>query len=103
MVTYLLIHLMLLTVKNTRDFIQSIAKDAHQIGKDQDIYASVMIAQAILESDSGKVHLHNHQIITCFGIKGDYKGQSVTFNTLEADSSNHMFSIQAGFRKYPKY
>ena len=36
-----------------------------------------------------------------FGIKGDYKGQSVTFNTLEADSSNHMFSIQSGFRKYP--
>lgn len=28
-----------------------------------------MIAQAILESDSGKVHLHNHQIITCLESK----------------------------------
>ena len=87
--------------QDTRDFIQSIAKDAHQIGKDQDIYASVMIAQAILESDSGKTSLAQSPNHNLFGIKGDYKGQSVTFNTLEADSSNHMFSIQAGFRKYP--
>ena len=87
--------------QDTRDFIQSIAKDAHQIGKDQDIYASVMIAQAILESDSGKSSLAQSPNHNLFGIKGDYKGQSVTFNTLEADSSNHMFSIQAGFRKYP--
>ncbi|WP_381403794.1 amidase domain-containing protein [Staphylococcus epidermidis] len=87
--------------QDTRDFIQSIAKDAHQIGKDQDIYASVMIAQAILESDSGKSSLAQSPNHNLLGIKGDYKGQSVTFNTLEADSSNHMFSIQAGFRKYP--
>ncbi|MCG1816932.1 amidase domain-containing protein [Staphylococcus epidermidis] len=87
--------------QDTRDFIQSIAKDAHQIGKDQDIYASVMIAQAILESDSGKSSLAQSPNHNLFGIKGDYKGESVTFNTLEADSSNHMFSIQAGFRKYP--
>lgn len=87
--------------QDTRNFIQSIAKDAHQIGKDQDIYASVMIAQAILESDSGKSSLAQSPNHNLLGIKGDYKGQSVTFNTLEADSSNHMFSIQAGFRKYP--
>lgn len=39
--------------KATREFITSIAKDAHKIGQDNDIYASVMIAQAILESSSG--------------------------------------------------
>ncbi|WP_176324613.1 glucosaminidase domain-containing protein, partial [Burkholderia vietnamiensis] len=39
--------------KSTRDFIKSIAKDAHQIGQKEDLYASVMMAQAILESDSG--------------------------------------------------
>ena len=32
--------------KATREFITSIAKDAHKIGQDNDIYASVMIAQA---------------------------------------------------------
>lgn len=40
--------------KDTRQFVKSIAKDAHRIGQDNDIYASVMIAQAILESDSGR-------------------------------------------------
>ena len=30
--------------KATREFITSIAKDAHKIGQDNDIYASVMIA-----------------------------------------------------------
>lgn len=39
--------------KSTRDFIKTIAKDAHQIGQKEDLYASVMMAQAILESDSG--------------------------------------------------
>jgi flagellum-specific peptidoglycan hydrolase FlgJ len=40
-------------VYSTRDFIKTIAKDAHQIGQKEDLYASVMMAQAILESDSG--------------------------------------------------
>lgn len=87
--------------KNTRDFIKSIAKDAHQIGQKEDIYASVMMAQAILESDSGNSALAQKPNFNLFGIKGDYHGQSVSFNTLEADSSNSMYNITAGFRKYP--
>lgn len=87
--------------KDTRDFIKSIAKDAHKIGKEQDIYASVMMAQAILESDSGKSALAQSPNYNLFGVKGAYNGQSVTFNTLEADSGNNMFNIQASFRKYP--
>lgn len=47
--------------KATREFITSIAKDAHKIGQDNDIYASVMIAQAILESSSVIALLHKHQ------------------------------------------
>ena len=70
--------------KGTRDFIKSIAKDAHKIGQDKDLYASVMIAQAILESSSGNSTLAQAPNYNLFGIKGSYKGQSVNFNTLEA-------------------
>lgn len=87
--------------KGTRDFIKSIAKDAHQIGQNKDIYASVMIAQAILESSSGNSAIAQAPNYNLFGIKGSYKGQSVNFNTLEAGSDQSMFSINAGFRKYP--
>lgn len=86
--------------KDTRSFIKSIAKDAHDIGQNDDIYASVMIAQAILESDSGRSALSKSPNYNLFGIKGAYQGQSVSFNTLEADGSD-MYSINAGFRKYP--
>lgn len=79
--------------KGTRDFIKSIAKDAHKIGQDKDLYASVMIAQAILESSSGNSTLAQAPNYNLFGIKGSYKGQSVNFNTLEVGSDNSMFSI----------
>ena len=81
--------------KGTRDFIKSIAKDAHKIGQDKDLYASVMIAQAILESSSGNSTLAQAPNYNLFGIKGSYKGQSVNFNTLEG-SDNSMFSINLG-------
>lgn len=87
--------------KDTRDFIKSIAKDAHQIGQHEDIYASVMIAQAILESDSGNSALAKEPNFNLFGMKGSYKGQSSTFNTLEANGNDDMYQISAQFRSYP--
>ncbi|NCA41801.1 CHAP domain-containing protein, partial [Streptococcus equi] len=54
-----------------------------------------------LESSSGNSTLAQAPNYNLFGIKGSYKGQSVNFNTLEAGSDNSMFSINAGFRKYP--
>ncbi|WP_412518930.1 amidase domain-containing protein [Staphylococcus simulans] len=86
--------------KATRDFIKSIAKDAHDVGQDKDIYASVMIAQAILESDSGNSSLARAPHYNLFGIKGAYKGHSANFNTLE-DNGGSMYQISAGFRSYP--
>lgn len=87
--------------QDTRKFIKSIAKDAHKIGQKEKIYTSVMMAQAILESDSGKSNLAQSPNYNLFGVKGSYNGESVNFNTLEAGSDNQMFSINAGFRKYP--
>ena len=59
-----------------------------------------MIAQAILESDSGRSALAKSPNHNLFGIKGAFEGNSVSFNTLEADG-NQLYSINAGFRKYP--
>lgn len=86
--------------KSTRDFIKKIAKDAHDIGQREDIYASVMMAQAILESNSGNSALARAPHYNLFGIKGAYKGQSATFNTLE-DNGGQMYQISASFRSYP--
>jgi flagellum-specific peptidoglycan hydrolase FlgJ len=36
--------------KDTRQFVKSIAKDAHRIGQDSDIYASVMNAMCIFSN-----------------------------------------------------
>ncbi|MBI5974436.1 amidase domain-containing protein [Staphylococcus canis] len=86
--------------ESTRKFVNTIAKDAHDIGQKHDLYASVMIAQAILESDSGRSALSQAPHYNLFGMKGAYGGQSSTFDTLESNGHN-MYQISASFRKYP--
>lgn len=90
-------------VKATNPFLQAIIPSASVIAHENDLYASVMMAQAILESGWGTSKLAaapNHNL---FGIKGDYKGQSVNMNTLEDSGGQNYYSIQANFRKYPSY
>ncbi|UXR69476.1 amidase domain-containing protein [Staphylococcus sp. IVB6246] len=86
--------------QSTRKFINDIAEDAHRIGQENDLYASIMIAQAILESDSGRSDLAQSPNYNLFGMKGAYHGEKVGFNTLESNGS-HMYQIHADFRKYP--
>ncbi len=89
--------------QTTDQFLKKIADDAQEIGQKEGIYASVMMAQAILESGSGNSLLSSEPNHNLFGIKGSYKGSSVTFNTLEQDSSEQSYQIRAQFRKYPSY
>ncbi|HAP9616478.1 TPA: N-acetylmuramoyl-L-alanine amidase [Enterococcus faecium] len=89
--------------QTTDQFLKKIADDAQKIGQKEGIYASVMMAQAILESGSGNSLLSSEPNHNLFGIKGSYKGSSVTFNTLEQDSSGQSYQIRAQFRKYPSY
>lgn len=89
--------------QTTDQFLKKIADDAQEIGQKEGIYASVMMAQAILESGSGNSLLSSEPNHNLFGIKGLYKGSSVTFNTLEQDSSGQSYQIRAQFRKYPSY
>ncbi|WP_239253603.1 muramidase family protein [Listeria ilorinensis] len=84
-------------------FINSIAPDAQSIAAANDLYASVMIAQACLESGYGSSTLSSAPNYNLFGIKGTYNGQYVEMKTLEDDGSGNYYQITAKFRKYPNY
>ena len=64
------------------------------------LYASVMIAQTILESNSGQSALSQAPNYNFFGIKGDYNGKSVTMQTWEDDGNGNAYTIDAAFRSY---
>ncbi|GCF95511.1 hypothetical protein NRIC_34020 [Enterococcus florum] len=89
--------------QSTDKFIEKIAEQSREIGQKNDIYASVMIAQAILESSSGNSSLAAEPNYNLFGIKGKYKNQSVSFTTTEQDKDGKGYKIKAEFRKYPSY
>nr|WP_088825883.1 LysM peptidoglycan-binding domain-containing protein [Listeria goaensis] len=94
------------TLKSTasvQSFINQISLSASQIATANDLYASVMIAQAILESAYGTSALGSAPNYNLFGIKGTYNGQSVLKQTLEDDGNGNYYPINAHFRKYPSY
>ncbi|MDO4667274.1 MAG: glucosaminidase domain-containing protein [Streptococcus sp.] len=90
-------------MNQTEYFINQIAEPARQLGQDNDLYASVMIAQAILESSSGQSTLSSYPHYNLFGIKGSYDGQSATLQTLEDDGQGNTYTIDDSFRSYPSY
>lgn len=89
--------------QTTKDFIEKIGNDARKLGLENDLYASVMIAQAILESASGNSLLASPPHYNLFGIKGKYQGLSVSFATSEDDGKGNLYTIQANFKKYSSY
>lgn len=91
------------TPANTSEFIHSIGEDAREIASKNDIYASVMIAQAILETGSGGSDLGKPPYFNLFGIKGSYNGDSVTMYTKEDDGTGNQYTISSRFRDYPSY
>ena len=84
-------------------FISQIGEPARQLGQDNDLYASVMIAQAILESGSGQSGLSSDPHYNLFGIKGHYEGQSANMQTWEDDGEGNAYTINDSFRSYPSY
>lgn len=82
-------------------FIKTISKDAQEICRDNDLYASVLIAQAAIESNFGRSGLSVSPINNLFGIKGSYNGNSVLVPTKEDDGSGNLYEIKAAFKKYP--
>src|SRR5699024_2241369 len=88
--------------KDPATFIAEIASYAKPVAEANDLYASVMIAQAALESGWGQSSLSSAPNYNLFGIKGSYNGQSVTMSTQEF-TNNQWITINAAFRKYPSY
>lgn len=92
-------------VKNqsTSDFINAIGVYARKIAWEHDLYASVMIAQAILESGAGNSSLSSMPYYNLFGIKGEFNGATVVMKTQEDDGKGNLFMIDSAFRQYPSY
>ncbi|KRK90946.1 glucosaminidase domain-containing protein [Companilactobacillus futsaii] len=84
-------------------FIDYIGNSARKLASNNDLYASVMIAQAMVESGWGTSGLASAPNYNLFGIKGDYDGESVNMGTQEDDGSGNLYSISSNFRKYPSY
>ncbi|MGM0241268.1 peptidoglycan DD-metalloendopeptidase family protein [Enterococcus sp. AZ103] len=84
-------------------FIRKIGESARKIGQEKDLYASVMISQAILESASGQSTLAQAPNYNLFGIKGTHNGKSVSMATQEDFGNGNLYSTQAGFRVYEDY
>lgn len=89
--------------KNVESFIRKIGESARKVGKANDLYASVMIAQAVLESASGQSALAQAPNHNLFGIKGEYNGKSVSYATQEDAGNGELYTIRASFRQYNNY
>ncbi|EJC3746436.1 peptidoglycan DD-metalloendopeptidase family protein [Enterococcus faecium] len=89
--------------ESVESFIRKIGESARKVGQKNDLYASVMIAQAILESASGQSKLAQAPNYNLFGIKGTYNGNSVSFVTQEDLGEGVLYTTQATFRKYKNY
>lgn len=89
--------------ESTEKFITEIGETCRKLAGENDLYASVMIAQAILESGSGTSKLAVPGNYNLFGMKGAYNGNSITVSTKECDSDGNYYSTKASFRKYPSY
>lgn len=84
-------------------FLNKIIPAAQQATEGKDVYTSVMIAQAALESAWGTSGLSAEPNHNLFGVKGSYNGQSVNMYTLEDSGAQHYYGIYDNFRKYPSY
>lgn len=85
------------------EFIKLIGKDAQVVAKKNKLYASVMIAQAALESGYGNSDLASAPNYNLFGIKGSSKGRSVNMATMEESAAGDYYPIRSNFRAYDSY
>ncbi|MDU5020981.1 MAG: glucosaminidase domain-containing protein [Clostridiales bacterium] len=89
--------------ESVEQFIQKIGEEARKIGQENELYASVMIAQAILESASGQSVLAQAPNYNLFGIKGTHNGRGVSFVTQEDLGNGTLYTTQATFKQYQSY
>lgn len=81
-------------------FIVKLSKPAiKSYNKNKEVLPSIVIAQAVLESDWGTSGLYLNAN-NPFGIKGDYNGESIRYKTAEYVKGKRVYEV-ANFRKYP--
>ncbi|MBM6614265.1 glucosaminidase domain-containing protein, partial [Desemzia sp. RIT804] len=86
-----------------QSFINAISDYAISVADEYGLYASVMIAQAGLESAWGSSILAYAPNYNLFGIKGEYNGQSFSKYSKEYSDENGWQFIKSDFKKYPTY
>lgn len=82
-----------------RAFINRLAKNAQQVAQEYDLYPSVIIAQAALESNWGNSRLGRAPFHNLFGVKGYFAGQTTRQLTNEYQG-DHRLQIVDNFRRY---
>lgn len=86
------------STKYQTDFIEKIADEAQQLQEQTNLFASITIAQAILESDWGNSELAKDSN-NLFGIKAQETDESTTLPTDEYEDGERV-TIEADFKKY---
>lgn len=86
-----------------QEFIETASSYAKIIAQENGLYASVITAQAYLETGYGRSALSKAPNHNLFGIKGTYNGEFVNVYTKEDDGKGNLTTIKADFRKYPSY
>ncbi|WP_461220635.1 amidase domain-containing protein [Lactococcus cremoris] len=86
---------------STEAFIKSIADRVRILAGKNNLYASIILAQAILESGSGQSNM-TQQYFNIFNITGAYLGKPISFKT-EEFSGNNPYYIEQSFRVYSNY
>lgn len=88
---------------DAQKLIAAFGEQARQVGQEQGVYASVLLAQAVLESASGTSELAQKPDYNIFGMKGSYEGKSVTkFLTVVGDDDQQHTTLDT-YRSYPGY
>lgn len=87
---------------NTTAFITEIATYAQPIAQANDLYTSVMVAQAVIESGWGTSSLARSPYYNLFGIKGSYEGQTATMDTSEY-LNGEWVTLNEPFRQYSSF
>jgi len=90
------------TFASSAEFVEYLGGYATGIGKEYNLYSSVMVAQASLETAYGTSKLGTVGN-NLFGIKGSYQGNSIVMRTWEEESDGSVIWIDAFFRLYPSY
>ncbi|MDZ5758801.1 N-acetylmuramoyl-L-alanine amidase [Carnobacterium maltaromaticum] len=82
------------------NFILSIVEPIKELSSTNDLYASIMIAQAILESNYGKSDLAQPGINNLFGMKWKNIGEFHEKITTEQDQNGNEVLVSAKFKKF---